>query len=271
VKLSAAGPVTLSAVDLVNHVGPASLEIVVPARNEARRLPGGLAALCQKAAGLPLPATILVVDSASTDGTLDVVRDGPRQPVPVRLLRCERPGKGVAVRAGLLATQAPFVGFCDADMATDLDALDTAVGLLTAGHPVVIGSRALAGSVTEVRSSAVRRVGAAVFRAMARKIVPDSTDTQCGFKFFSGPLARAAARPLRTAGFAFDIELLANCLRTGAALTEIPVHWRDMAGSTFSVPRHSAAAFRDVAALWLRSQGSEELHEVPLREVPSTT
>src|SRR5204862_215519 len=114
------------------------------------RLPGGLAALCQKAAGLPLPAAILVVDSASTDGTSDAVRGGPRQPVPVQLLRCERPGKGVAVRAGLLATQAPFVGFCDADMATDLDALDTAVGLLTAGHPVVIGSRALAGSVTEV-------------------------------------------------------------------------------------------------------------------------
>src|SRR6266702_687640 len=136
-----------------------ALEIVVPARNEALRLPGGLAVLCQKAATLPLPTAILVVDSASTDGTGDVVRRGPRQPVPVRLLRCERPGKGVAVRAGLLATRAPFVGFCDADMATDLGALDTAVSLLTAGHPLVIGSRALEGSVTEVRSSAVRRVG----------------------------------------------------------------------------------------------------------------
>ena len=47
---------------------PAALEIVVPARNEARRLPEGLAALCHKAATLPLPTAIIVVDSASTDG-----------------------------------------------------------------------------------------------------------------------------------------------------------------------------------------------------------
>jgi len=52
---------------------------------------------------------------------------------------------------------------------------------------------------------------------MARQIVPDSTDTQCGFKFFSGPLAQAAPRPLRTAGFAFGIELLANCAQAGHA------------------------------------------------------
>jgi dolichyl-phosphate beta-glucosyltransferase len=58
--------------------------------------------------------------------------------------------------------------------------------------------------------------------------------------------------PLRTAGFAFDVELMANCLRLGAAPTEIPVHWRDMPNSTFSVRRHSAAAFRDVVSLWLR-------------------
>ena len=142
------------------------------------------------------PTAIVVVDSASTDGTSDVVRRLPRQQVPVRLLRCDRPGKGVAVRAGLLATRAPFAGFCDADMATELSALDVAISLLAAGHPMVIGSRALDDSVVEVRSSAVRRVGAATFRALARQIVPDATDTQCGFKFFAGPLVRAAAQPL---------------------------------------------------------------------------
>jgi dolichyl-phosphate beta-glucosyltransferase len=228
-----------------------SIEIIVPARNESRRLPEGLAALCQQVATLPLRTAILVVDSASTDGTGKVVRGWPAGPVPVRLLRCPRPGKGLAVRTGLLASRAPFVGFCDADMATDLSALEAAVSLLTAGTPVVIGSRGLAASIVEDRHSAARRTGAAVFRAMARRIVPGVTDTQCGFKFFSGPLARAAARPLRTAGFAFDVELIARCQQLGAAPTEIPVTWRDVPGSTFSVTHDSAGILRDLAAIWL--------------------
>jgi glycosyltransferase involved in cell wall biosynthesis len=231
---------------------PVSIEIVVPAHNEARRLPAGLTALCSKAASLPLPTAVVVVDSASTDGTGELVRDWPAGPVPVRLLRCDRPGKGLAVRTGLLATRAPLVGFCDADMATDLSALDLTLLLLAAGRHVVIGSRALEGSVVEEeRHSSIRRVGAAAFRCLARRIVPGVSDTQCGFKFFSGPLARAAALPLRTTGFAFDIELIARCQRLGAALTEIPVTWRDVPGSTFSVPRHSAGIVRDLAAIWL--------------------
>jgi glycosyltransferase involved in cell wall biosynthesis len=236
----------------------AAFEIVVPARNEAGRLPQGLAELCVKAATLPVPTEILVVDSASTDATADVVRTWPAGPVPVRLLHSTRPGKGVAVRTGLLATRAPFVGFCDADMATDLSALDVALTLLVQGWQVVIGSRALDASLVEDRHSAVRRAGAAAFRALARRVVPDVTDTQCGFKFFSGPLVRSAAAVMRTEGFAFDIELLACCLRLGATLTEIPVEWHDMPGSTFSVWRHSVNAFGDAGAIWLR-QGAVSL------------
>ena len=116
---------------------PASIEIVVPAHNEARRLPGGLAALCREAASLPVRASVLVVDSASTDATGELVRRWPAGPVPVRLLHCPRPGKGLAVRTGLLATRAPFVGFCDADMATDLSTLDTVLSLLAAAYRAV--------------------------------------------------------------------------------------------------------------------------------------
>jgi hypothetical protein len=71
-------------------------------------------------------------------------------------------------------------------------------------------------------------------------------DTQCGFKFFAGPLARAAVADLRTAGFAFDVELLLNCRRLGAGVAEIPVVWRDMPGSTFSISRHAGGCLRDL-------------------------
>src|SRR5690606_27842418 len=83
--------------------GAPQLEIVVPAYNEERRLPLGLALLEDRLATLPVAAEIIVVDNASTDGTAEVVRgwDGT---VPVRLLHCPERGKGAAVRAGLLAT-----------------------------------------------------------------------------------------------------------------------------------------------------------------------
>jgi dolichyl-phosphate beta-glucosyltransferase len=237
---------------------PPVIEIVVPARNEAHRLPDGLAALCVKAATIPLRTAILVVDSASTDATADIVTHWGWRPAPVRLLRCDRPGKGRAVRAGLLATRAPFVGFCDADMATDLSAVDVAVRLLCAGHQVVIGSRGLAESDVSARASLLRKAGTVLFRSMARSVIPDIADTQCGFKFFAGPLARAAARSVQTDGFAFDVELLAACRRLGARVTEIPVQWRDVSGSSFSATRHSAAVFRDLARIRRRTAGGRD-------------
>ena len=231
---------------------PPLLEIVIPAYNEEGRLPGGLLQLCAKLARMPFPTAVIVVDNNSTDRTAEIVETWPRGPVPVRLIRCEIPGKGAAVRAGLLGTSAPFVGFCDADMATDLDAIDVAFGLLLSGERVVIGSRAHQGSLVENRHSKVRELGAFGFRALAGVLVPGVSDTQCGFKFFDGVLAREAAAPLRTPGFAFDVELLARCVAHGSAVREIPVRWRDMPGSRFSPARHTFGIVLELGRIWLR-------------------
>lgn len=232
--------------------GPVLLEIVVPARNEAARLPAGLGLLSDALAGLPVRAEVIVVDNASTDATAGIVRAW-RGPVPVRLVRCDRPGKGAAVREGLLATRAPWVGFMDADMATDLAALRDVLGLLRDGRPVVVGSRRHDRSVVQAYALPVRRLGAVTFNRLVRDLVGGVADTQCGFKFFVGPLARAAAADLRTAGFSFDVELLANCVRRGADVTAIPVVWRDRPGSTFSVRRHSLRCLVDLALIRARA------------------
>ncbi len=223
----------------------ALLDIVIPARDEAARLARGLETLSGRLSVLSARSAILVVDNGSTDATPDIVRAWSG-PVPVRLLRCERPGKGAAVRVGLLATSAPYVGFCDADMATGLAALDEVLALLRSGRQVVIGSRRHPDSTVDVYGRPIRRVGALAFNRLCRGIAGDVADTQCGFKFFAGPLVRAAAAELRTNGFAFDVELLLRCRRLGADVHEIPVVWHDMPGSTFSISRHGAACFRDL-------------------------
>ena len=135
--------------DQIVSPDPPWLEIIVPARNEQARLPSGLAELCDKITAFAPGAEVIVVDSASSDRTAAIARDWPAGPVPVRLVQCDRPGKGAAVRAGLLDTQAAFVGFCDVDMATDLAALRDVLQLLQAGHQVVVGSRAHAASVVK--------------------------------------------------------------------------------------------------------------------------
>ncbi|MBC6456826.1 glycosyltransferase [Actinomadura sp. HBU206391] len=227
---------------------PVQLEIVVPAYNEARRLPRGLSLLLHKLRDLPVSAAVVVVDNASTDETSAIAR-GFATSAPVRVLHCAERGKGAAVRMGLLATSAPYVGFCDADMATDLESLDDVLRLLVEGHSMVVGSRRHPESVVEEYGRPLRRMGAIIFNRLVRDLTGGAADTQCGFKFFSGPLVRAAVADLRTPGFAFDVELLMHCIRHGGQVTDLPVVWRDVPGTTFSVRRHTLRCARDLARI----------------------
>ncbi|MGW5054842.1 dolichyl-phosphate beta-glucosyltransferase [Actinokineospora sp. NPDC004072] len=216
------------------------LSVVVPARNEERRLPASLVGL-----GMALrahAAEIVVVDNGSTDRSADVVR-AHRGPVPVRLVHCPDPGKGAAVRAGVLASTAPYVGFCDADLAASVDAIGPVVARLLAGVDVVVGSRAHPDSDVRARHSALRQAGAWVFRRAVASVVPGIGDTQCGFKFFGRAVAEAVFAPLRTTGFAFDVEVLARAQRMGAVIEEVPVRWTDVPGSTFHPLRDGYASF----------------------------
>lgn len=240
--------------DTCAHAGWAgptpAVEIVVPAYNEATRLPGTLWVLSMKLRQLPVPAAVVVVDNGSTDATAAIVRGWPRSILPVRLVECADRGKGAAVRAGLLETSAAVVGFCDADLATDPAALEQVIRLVQSGHEAVIGSRGHPGSVVQARHSVSRRVGAVAFRAAAGLVVAGVRDTQCGYKFFHGPTARAVASHLCSRGFAFDVELLGRLQRLGGRIVEIPVCWRDVPGSTFSPARDGWRSFREVFHIW---------------------
>ena len=86
-----------------------------------------------------------------------------------------------------------------------------------------------------------RRAGGDLFRLLTRKLVPGVADTQCGFKFFRREIVQTAIARVRTTGFAFDVELLAQVQRAGGRIVELPVAWTDAAGSTFHPLRDGVA------------------------------
>ncbi|QGV78004.1 glycosyltransferase [Streptomyces ficellus] len=225
---------------------PVDLELIVPAYNEARRLPSTLADDLAFLAGRPWSSAVVVVDNDSADGTLDALRPFEHADVPLYGIGCSDHGKGAAVRRGIATSSARFVGFADADNATPIGTLDTAVELLEAGVSAVIASRRAPGAHYEVEQSAARRCGGWVFRRLTRLALPGIADTQCGFKFFDGPLVREAVRTCHVDGFAFDVEILAHLLREGRTVVEVPVNWTDIPGSTFSARRHGLRSMTDI-------------------------
>ena len=83
------------------------LSLILPAYNEARRLPASLAACAEFFVARGLPGEIIVVDDGSSDATprafADTVQTLPRGHLEYRYLGLEHRGKGGAVKAGVLA------------------------------------------------------------------------------------------------------------------------------------------------------------------------
>lgn len=219
---------------LVARLTPASdalsLSVVVPAWNEAFRLPALLTALKDH---VDADRTeIIVVDDGSEDGTAAVARSaGDWAPHLNVISHTENRGKGAAVRTGVHAATSPVIGFVDADNATDLEAIQGMIDGLGGDVAAVFGSRHAPGSSVN-GSPALRGVMGRVFNHMVRLSAGTTIrDTQCGAKVFQGPAARLAFGLAGVDGFAFDVEVLRLLLMLGFRIEEYPVTWNYVHGT----------------------------------------
>lgn len=226
------------------------LSIVIPAYNEARRLPATLASITEYLELADLSAEVIVVDDGSSDDTDDAAKSVPGKGMPPKLIGFEgNRGKGAAVKEGMLAATGDYVLFMDADNSTHITEVEKLLKVaVTDKVPVVIGSRYQDPESIKIKQPWFRvwisRMGNRLIR---HTVLPGVLDTQCGFKLFSKAAAQKIAPRLTMSGFSFDMELLVIAKELGLKIREVPVNWYDTPGKTRVRPiKSSLRTLRDL-------------------------
>jgi dolichyl-phosphate beta-glucosyltransferase len=234
------------------------LSIVIPAFNEAHRLPHTLSETIAFLERQSYKSEILVVTDGSSDGTAQVASDFTRQFPTLQVFEfTDNRGKGFAVRTGMLAANGRYRLFMDADYAVPIDFAGEFLSMMEAGAEIVIGSRCHPQSHIEEMQRFPRRQLAIMFGYLQQGILRmPFRDTQCGFKMFTAGAAEKLF-PLQTFDCAyFDAEILYIAFRCGTRIEEAPISWRhdqetrlpigtrrtiDLLGKLFSIKRIHAA------------------------------
>ena len=224
---------------------PPFLSIIIPAHNEETRLPGALGQVFAFLEKQPYTAEVLVVENGSHDRTLQVAR-GLIQSFPgIRLLHEDQPGKGRAVRRGMLEASGEYRFFTDADFSMPVEQINRFLPPVCSCD-IAIASREFAGAI-RYGEPGFRHLTGRVYNFFIRSMVlPGLQDTQCGFKCFRASVAEDIFPYQTLTGWSFDVEVLAIARRRNYTITEIGIPWYYNTGSKISVLQHSWRMFIDL-------------------------
>lgn len=221
------------------------VSIVIPALNEAARLPASIREIRRV---FPRePWEFLVVIEPGTDDTEAVAREAASGDGRFKILvNPMAQGKGYAVKTGMLLARGDIVFFMDADLSVPLRFVDSFLQAAACGADVLIGSRQHGDSVIAIRQPLSRVIVGRLFNLALRLAgVTRFADTQCGFKAFRRAAAREIFSRVRQPGFGFDVEVLAIAEVLGFRVEEMPVEWSDAPGSKLRPLRDGVSALCD--------------------------
>jgi SAM-dependent methyltransferase len=253
---------------------PVALSLIVPAYNEAERLPSTLRNAAEALPQLAERSEIIVVDDGSSDETTAVAERFP-SPVPLRVIRLpQNRGKGAAVAAGIAAARYPLIAFTDADCPYDLERLRPMLAALQSdAADVAIGARELADSEINRGYGALRLLSGRTLSVLTSLALGlPFRDSQCGLKAFRADVARRLFALRTVDGFGFDFEILTAAVHNGLRVQRFPVQLTHNDDSRIELLRDSLRMARDLwrvrrklhAGFYVDAAGEGEVRPCPL-------
>lgn len=192
-----------------------------------------------------------MVDDGSRPG--EGVADGDL-PAGVTFIRhAQNLGKGGAVRSGVAQAHGEYIIFTDSDLPFSLDPIPTTLTWLADGADIVIGDRLHPESVCATEVTPMRRLSSVVYTwTIHRFLHLDFPDTQCGYKGYRGPVAKALFSRLRTTSFAFEAEILLRAQKAGYRIRRQPVRLVHNEDTSVRLSRHAPRMFLDTLRIGWR-------------------
>ena len=229
------------------------IDIVVPVHNEERDVARSVHRLhAYLAEEFPFSARITIADNASTDDTLAIASRLAAELPCVRVLHLNEKGRGRALAAAWLTSEAQVVAYMDVDLSTDLSALLPLVAPIVSGHSEVsIGSR-LAATARVSRGPKRELISRAYNLLLKLALRVRFKDAQCGFKALRADVAQTLLPEVVNRNWFFDTELLVRAQRAGLRIHELPVDWTDDPDSRVDIV---ATAIEDLRGVWRLATG----------------
>lgn len=209
------------------------ISIVIPCYNEEANLKRGvLDEVFDFLQSQSYPWEVIIADDASTDKSLELCEQFASHHPNFKVIRLPHGGKPHAVFGGIKEAKGDIILFTDMDQSTPISELQKLLFWFDEGFDVVIGSR----GIQREGFSIIRKIMSRIFRILRSAVLlPNISDTQCGFKAFKRGVAREIFPMLsffnsqrKSKGWvvsAFDVELLFIANKWGFKIKEVEVEW----------------------------------------------
>ncbi len=201
------------------------LSIIIPAHNEAERLPPSLEKIDTFLQQQVYSYEVIVVENGSGDGTFRIAQSFTQKLPYLRVFHEEARGKGLAVKRGMLEALGEYRFLCDADLSMPIEQVNRFLPPTQEHVDIAIGSREVPGA-QRFNEPGYRHLIGRAFNTMVRwLLLPGLQDTQCGFKCFQGDVAEAVFPLQSLDGMSFDAEVLFIARKKGFKIVEVPIDW----------------------------------------------